>query len=344
MVPHFRPEITESDIAAVTEGLQNGHLSSGEVVSLLEQRLSTRCDGAHVVAVSSGTAALYLALAALELERDAEIVIPSYTCNSLYAATAHAGLRAVCADVPEHGPSLTTPVVKDLVSSSTGAVIVPHTFGYLADVDAIDGLGLPVIEDCAHALGAKSPDGVAVGTGGRVGVFSFYATKLLPSGEGGACVTRDAELAGTLRRLRNCDEQAPDPRAFNFKMNDLCATLALSRLGRLDASLRRRAQIAQRYDVALAGFSYDRVVGAPPAVRFRYLLHVPGRTGEVIERAEAAGVTCRRPVFRPLHKSLGGFCPRTERLQDSLVSIPLYPCLQDGEVETVAAALLRILG
>lgn len=343
MIPHFRPQITEDDIRAVTAALRSERLSSGEYVARLEQRLSAEYAGAQVVAVSSGTAALYLALTSLDIAPGSDVVIPAYTCNSLYAATAHAGLGAVCADVGDRDPCITVDTVNATMTRTARAIIAPHTLGYRANIASLSTLGLPVIEDCAHALGAKRENGTSLGLTGLVGILSFYATKLLPSGEGGACVTKDEALAGVIRRLRNCDEQEPDPRAFNLKMTDLSAALALSQLDRFDRARQRRDAIARRYDTELAEWSYDRVTGRPPAARFRYLLHVPDRADAVIEQAASTGVTCRKPVFHPLHTYLGGACPAADRLHAGLVSLPLYPALSDDDAACVAAALRDVL-
>ena len=326
MIPHFKPEVDQAGIDSVVAALRAGRLGQGEEVTRLEQAISARFGGASVVAVSSGTAALYLALAALDLRRGQKIVIPSYTCNSLYAAAAFAGCEAVCADVPDRGLSLTRETVAAVFTDSVGAVIVPHTAGYLADVDGILSLGRPVIEDCCHAFGGAYPDGTPAGAKGSVAIVSFYATKLLPSGEGGACITRSDRLADAIRALRNCDERPPDPRAFNFKMSDVCAAIARSQLGTLDAHIEERRRMAAEYDDAFGPRAFRSSSSQPEAVCFRYLVRARDASA-FIARAEAVGVTVRRPVYRPLHVALGGECPRTEHLYQTLVSVPLYPGL-----------------
>ena len=342
MIPHFKPDVDQAGIDSVVAALRAGRLGQGEEVARLEQAISARFGDAAIVAVSSGTAALYLALAALGLRRGQKVVVPSYTCNSLYAAVAFAGCEAVCADVPERGISLTRDTVAAVFSDRVGAVVVPHTAGYLADLDGILSLGRPVVEDCCHAFGGTYPDGPPAGAKGSVAIVSFYATKLLPSGEGGACIMRDARLADTIRALRNCDERPPDPRAFNFKMSDVCAAIARSQLGTLDAHITERGRMAAEYDAAFGPWAFRSRSSQPEGVCFRYLVSARDASA-FIAQAEAEGVTVRRPVYRPLHLALGGECPRTERLQQTIASVPFYPGLPPEARREICRRLSELL-
>lgn len=356
MIPHSRPGVDDQEMAAVVQALQAGHLSQGEEVARLERDLSAMFDAAEVVAVSSGTAALYLALAALGVRPGKKVVIPSYTCPSLYAAVAHAGGTPVCADTGKDSVCIAPATVSPLLDDTLGAVIVPHMFGYLADMEGFAALGYPVIEDCAQSVGGRYADGGLAGSKGHIACFSFYGTKLLPAGEGGACVTRDQALAETIRLLRNCDERPLNPWAFNFKMGDLNAALARAKLRSLNACVEQRARLARCYDAAFGQKSFRNKSAEPQAVCFRYLVELPceahakpgaarGKGKDLnsfLKQAQAAGITCRRPVWEPLHYTLGGKCPRTERLQDALVSIPLYPNLAEDEVAKICATLSKM--
>lgn len=358
-IPHSRPHIDAGDIAAVVQALQSGHLSQGEEVARLERDLSALFDASEVVAVSSGTAALYLALVALGVQKGKKVIIPSYTCRSLYAAVSHAGATPVCADTGKNSVCITPSTVKPLMDDAVGAIIVPHMFGFTADIKGLEALGCPVIEDCAQSAGGRHADGALLGSKGHIAVLSFYGTKLLPAGEGGACVTRHKELAKTIRLLRNCDERPLNPRAFNFKMGDLNAALARAKLESLPAMNERRAFLAQRYDEAFGPQSFRKKSADPQAVCFRYLVELPSRAARdkrawqargkgkdlksFLKQALEAGIMCRRPVWEPLHAGLGGKCPQTEQLQNMLVSIPLYPNLSELEVETICKTLPKIL-
>lgn len=342
-VPHFRLVIRNSEIEAVEKCLRGLHLSDGVEVRALENELSRICGGREVVVVSSGTAALYLSLVVLGIGPGDEVIIPSFACNSLYAAVAHTGASPVCADSDELGPNISAETVTKALTRCTQTVIVPHLFGYLADMDALSDLDMPVIEDCAHVLGGKYDDGSMIGTRGNISVFSFFATKLLQAGEGGACVTDDASLAKRMRLLRNCDEQLPDRHAFNFKMSDICAALARAKLVNLQQDLEERRKASDLLDTALLEWSYQRTTEHSQAVCFRYLVSIPNRATAIVERTLARGIICRRPVFRPLHLSLGGSCPAAERLYRSVISIPCFPGQSQQELRYVQEVLPQVL-
>jgi len=343
VISHYLPEITEADVLAVANALRVRHLAQGEETVVLERTLAESFAGAEVVGVASGTAALYLALCALGLKRGAKVVIPSYTCNSLYAAVAHAGGVPVCADVQPGGVTVSRETVARVLDSDVAAAIIPHTLGYRADVEGIAALGVPVIEDCAQVF--PEADGPAAGLGrlGTLATLSFYATKLLAGGEGGAVVARDPAVAASIRAWRHCDAAEPDPRAFNFKMTDLGAALVRSQLARLPARLAACRRLATTYDAQLGAWALARQAPAPQVTPFRYLLRTGGRAEAFISDAAAAGIECRRPVWRPLHHTLGGDCPESDRTFADVVSIPSYPGLTQDCALQVAQRLV-VLG
>jgi dTDP-4-amino-4,6-dideoxygalactose transaminase len=223
------------------------------------------------------------------------------------------------------------------------ALIVVHSFGLPADLDALKGLGLPLIEAGAQALGALH-HGRPVGSIGEAAFFSFYATKLITTGEGGMLLSSDERILSAGRDLREYDEKADDRARFNYKMTDLQAALGLAQLERLPGFLRRRQAIACRYQEHLQPLSL-RLPPAPPdrtPVHYRYVVEGPWPAEQYLSRLRALGVEARRPVFRPLHRYLGltGF-PRAEAAWENAVSLPLYPSLRDEEIDRVVAAALQ---
>ena len=199
-----------------------------------------------------------------------------------------------------------------------------------------------MIEDCAQTFGSTS-DGGVFGAQGDLAVFSFYATKLMPAGEGGAVVSANRKWAEQARAWRQCDEQPLHPRAFNFKMSDIAAALAGAQLACLPAALARRNEIAQRYDSALGSASFRLRSSRPQPVCFRYLVETSVPLESVLAACHDAGVICRRPVWAPLHGSLGGVCPNTEERHARLLSAPIYPSLSEEEIDRVLKALAPFL-
>jgi len=317
-------------------------VAAGPLVDQLEAAFSRRLGGGHAVAVSSGTSALHLALLALDIGPGDDVIVPSYACATLLHAVHYTGASPVPCDLDPDTLNPTVREIRPLLTRRTRAIVVTHTFGFPADLSAIVSLGVPVIEDCAQALGAEYRGG-PVGSFGRIAVCSFYATKVICSGEGGMVWTRSARLAARLRDL-NRPDQRPDYKVrYNYKLSDLAAGLALRQVERLDELIERRRTIAARYSRALKPDSLQVQVplsdSAP--IYYRFVIRTR-RAGAFIERAVSKGVRCDRPVFRPLHaylKLAPKRFPHTEAIWRNGVSIPLYPSLTDAEVKYIVTVL-----
>jgi dTDP-4-amino-4,6-dideoxygalactose transaminase len=339
LIPHSRPTLDERDAAAVARVVRSGQIAHGPEAQALERELAARLGVAAAAVVSSGSAALELGLRALGIGAGDDVLIPTYACDALHHAVRRAGARPILVDADPHTSSLSVADAKRRLTPRARAIVVVHAFGLAVDVRPFDDLGLPVLEDCAQALGA-AVDGRPAGSRGAVGVCSFYATKLLTTGEGGAVVGP----AGPVRRVvdwRDYDEREDLGERFNYKLTDLQAALGRSQLARLDAFLTRRRAIAARYRARLAG---ARCALPPDAgerhVYHRFVIGVERPVEEVIARLEDRGIGARRPVFRPIHRALGltGYA-EADRLWSRLVSLPCYPSLRDEEVDLVARAV-----
>lgn len=297
------------------------------------------------VAVSSGTAALHLALLGLGIGPGDEVILPSYVCVAPLHAIQYVGATARLADVDPDTYNLDPLDVRRRLTRRTRAIIVPHQFGLPADLDAILALGLPVIEDCAQAFGARYRDRPA-GSFGAVSVVSFYATKLLTTGEGGMLLSRDRRLLNRIRDRRDYDERRGHVVRYNYKLTDFQAALGRSQLRRFPAMLARRAAIAGRYRRCWA----DLPIGLPGVdttrthAYHRFVVSVPASAVAFARRLVALGVTARLPVFRPIHTTLGlgGFPGSTHAFRHGL-SMPLYPTLTSQEERAVIRALQRAL-
>jgi len=294
----------------------------------------------QAAAVSSGTTALHLTLLALGIGKGDEVVIPSYVCTALWHAVRAAGATPVLADCDADTFNISADDVEKLITDRTRAVIAPHLLGQAADLENLLGLGVPVIEDCAQSLGGAYRNRPTGGFG-VAAVFSFYATKVIAAGEGGMVVSRDDRLIARIRDIREYDEKDDLSLRFNGKLTDLQAALALSQLGKLPAFIARRRAIARRYDrvLKLHGLKPPRCRDDRDHIFFRYVILVDEAEAFIAAMGKR-GVTCRRPVYRPLHRYLGlpGF-EATEKTWRHAVSIPLYPGLTDEEIAAVETAL-----
>lgn len=342
MIPHSRPTLEEEDASRVARVVASGQIAQGPEVDAFERAMALRLGVPAAAAVSSGSAALELALRALEVGAGDEVIIPTYACDALHHAVTRCGAAPVLADADAVTLSLSPDDARRRLTPRTRCLIVPHAFGLPVDLDRFAGFGLPIVEDCAQTLG-EGGQAHPPGSRGALAVCSFYATKLLTTGEGGlvAGATGRVERA---RDARDYDERWTLAPRFNFKMTDMQAALGRSQLERLDGFIARRRAIAARYRAALEGAPCRLPPDAPGHVYHRFIVAVGAPVEDVLKALAARGVAARRPVFRPLHRALGraGY-PEADRLWAERVSMPCYPTLTDAEVDLVAAALRQSL-
>jgi len=313
-------------------------------VAGLERELAQRLGVAAAAAVSSGSAGLELALRALDVGAGHEVIIPTYACDALYHAVTRCGATPVLADADPDTLGLSADDAARRRTARTRAVIVVHPFGRAVDLADFQRLGVALVEDCAQTLGATL-GGRPVGARGGLTVCSFYATKLLTTGEGGA-VAGPAELVAHARDTRDYDQRTELTPRFNYKMTDMQAALGRSQLARLDTFIARRRALAARYRLALVRARRCRVPAdaGERHVYHRFVVAVDKPLDPVLAHLERRGVAARRPVFRPIHRALGlsGY-PNAERLWAECLSLPCYPLLTDDEADTVAASLVEAL-
>jgi len=352
IIAHSKPSIEEEDVQAIATVVRSGQLCLGACVQQFERGMAAFVGVKGGVAVSSGTAALELALRALGVGPGDEVILPSYVCAAPWLATVRVGAEPRVVDIDPTTYAIDPGRASKLLSARTKAIIVPHPFGLPADLTKLQTLGIPLIEDCAQTLGATEA-GRPVGSVGVMAICSFYATKLLCVGEGGMVLSQDSALLEKCQALRDYDE-APslDAAAYNYKMTDVQAALGLSQLSRFRSFLERRASIAAAYQ---AGFAQtDLILPVVPEGRthifYRYVVKL-GPTGSpcrsldvILGRLEHRGIQCRRPVFRPLHRYLNlEDCPESEEASEAALSIPIYPSMTDEEVTRTIRTLCEEL-
>ncbi|MHB8910444.1 MAG: DegT/DnrJ/EryC1/StrS family aminotransferase [Syntrophales bacterium] len=344
MIPHSRPTLDQDEVAAAARVLVSGQVAQGDEVRRFERTLASLIGAADAAAVSSGTAALHLALLALEIGAGDEVVIPSFVCPALLNAVRYVGAVPVLADIDGETFNIGVRDLAQRLTGKTKAVIVPHMFGLPADIREIVALGVPVIEDCAQSLGS-SCGGVPAGSFGVLTVFSFYATKVICTGEGGMIAARDLRLIDRIRDLRDYDEKVDGRLRYNYKLTDLQAAMGVVQLRKLPAFIGRRRAIARQYDEFLQEYPVSLPARLPDReqIHYRYIIRTE-RLQELLDAGVEAGISYRRPVFKPLHHYLGldGF-PETEAAFRRAVSLPLYPALSDAEVQTILHHLQSVL-
>jgi len=345
LIPHNRPLITAEDSAAVDAVLASGWIAQGPAVQALETSMVQQYRSGGAVAVSSGTAALFLALKALGAVPGTTVAVPTYACSALLNAVFMAGAVARLVDVLPDTFCLDPDAVKSQAPDA-GFVIAVHTFGAVAEVAALRGHGRIVIEDCCQSLGGMSGE-EPLGAVGDAAVFSFYATKIITAGQGGLVWSRT--VSEKVRDYRQFDgRESYDPR-FNFQLTDLQAALANSQLERLGRIRARRAAIAGAYLAALPkGLETQRDPCAAGRMAQRFVVVAPDQAtrDRLLAHMTAAGVGCIVPIarFELLHRYLHldpAAYPVAEQLSATTLSLPLHLCLSDADVAVISDALKR---
>jgi perosamine synthetase len=261
VIPVFEPEIGEEEIEAVVAALRAGEISGsfGDNIPAFEREFADYVGARHGVAVTSGTTALHLAVSALDLEPGSEILMNASTNIATALAAYHNGLVAVPVDSEEKTWNLDLDLVEELITERTRAIIPVHLFGHPVDMDRLDEIAerhrLAVIEDCAESHGA-TVRGRMTGALGDMGCFSFYANKIITTGEGGMITTNDDALADRLRLLRNLAFQKPrffhEHAGFNFRMTGMQAALGRAQLRKIDRFVDEKRRVAATYNDLLA--------------------------------------------------------------------------------------------
>ncbi|MBF6619080.1 MAG: DegT/DnrJ/EryC1/StrS family aminotransferase [Patulibacter sp.] len=368
-IPVARPVIGEAEEQAVLEVLRSRHLSLGPRVTTFEERFATRLGVPHASAVSSGTAALHLALRAVGVEdctAEDEVVTSPFSFIATANAVLFEGATPVFVDVDPDTLNVTADAMAAAITPRTKALLPVHIFGYPADIAPIERLGLPIVEDAAQALGAVHADGTPVGGRGNPTIFAFYANKQLTTGEGGLVAMADPGFKQRIDSERN-QGRAPDMQwldhdrlGFNYRLSDLHCALGIAQLGRLDEMVAARSRVAAWYREALADLVDRAGLELLCADRdgdrrswFVYVVRVPkGVDRDATIRALADHGIQTRPYLPAIHlfafyrEKFGfrdGQFPVAEDASARGLSLPFFAEMTQAQVERVASELTVVL-
>lgn len=382
MLPYGRQSIDDDDIAAVTQALRADFLTTGPTVEAFETAFAQTVGAQHAVACSNGTAALHLAMLALDVQPGEVVIAPSVTFLATANCARFVGAEVVFADVDPASGLMTPATLEEALTRLDGrrlrAVLPVHLRGDTAELPAIEALARSadavLVEDAPHALGSSLKFGNTVERVGdcahsAMATFSFHPVKTIATGEGGMVTTNDARIAERLRRLRSHGMIKPeggDPWwyempeiGFNYRLPDILCALGLSQLAKLDRFAARRRALAARYEEALKPLAPLVVQAArpdwsDPVLHLMVaLIDFPaaGLTRrEVVEALRARGVGTQvhyipvhtQPYYRERYGELE--LPGAQAWYERCLSLPLYPGMADEDVDHVVAALAEVLG
>ncbi len=356
MIPAAKPIMGDEEREAVDRVLRSGMLAQGPEVAAFEAEFSEFVGGRHCVAMNSGTSALHLGFIAAGINPGDEVIVPSFS----FAATANsvvlAGGVPIFADIDPKTFNMDPDHVETLITSKTKAIMPVHLYGHIAAMDRYEEIsskyGVKIIEDAAQGHLA-SLNGRNSGEFGVVASFSFYPTKNMTAGEGGMVVTDDADIARTLRLLRNQGQEIRYKNeiiGFNTRMTDIHAAIGRVQLRKLPGWTKTRQDNAAYLDAHLKGVVVPYLAPNTTHSYHQYTIRIPGGSAEkrdafmagLTERGVGSGVYYPTPIHRLPSFDLTIDLPETELVIKECLSLPVHPSLSQQDLETIVSAVNEV--
>jgi len=373
MIPYGKQCIDEEDIKAVIDVLRSDWLTTGPTIEKFEEVFADLVGAKYAVAVNSGTAALHAAMYALGIAPGDEVIVPAMT----FAATANCvvfqGGTPVFADVDPATLLIDPTSAEDRISPKTRAIIAVDYAGQPCDYNALAAIigkhNLFLVADACHSLGARCNE-QSVGSLALLNVFSFHPVKQITTGEGGMITTDHLEFSRSARLFRNhgitSDHRERNLQGswfyemvemgYNYRLTDFQCALGMSQLSKLSDWILRRQEIAGRYREAFLSIPQISPLDQRPEVAHAYHLFVIKLSAELDRgkifralRERGIGVNVHyipvhlHPYYRRRFGTALGLCPVAEKAYEHILSLPLYPSMTDGDVQTVIEAVIQVL-
>jgi dTDP-4-amino-4,6-dideoxygalactose transaminase len=340
-----RPFLFEDDIVSVNEVLRSLHLEEGDYVKAFEQKISEYYSKKYTCVTVNGFSSIHLALIAMDVKKGDEVVIPAYTCPALLYPIKLTGATAVYADIAPGSFNLSVDTIEEVLTKKTKCVIWPHMFGFPAAMDQLFSWKKMVIEDVAQATGG-SLNGKKLGALTDICISSFYATKNITAGDGGAVSVNNENYFKTIAEYRYYGGKTKlrEGQYYNYKMTNLNAGLGLSQLKNIDRLIGERKQIATWYDERFTQFSAvitNTFHNKDQSCFHRYPLLFPtGKMRDAFkDELKKEGVNCGYGVLEGLHriKNSGRYrsLKNTDKFLNRILCLPLYPGLSEEDVNTI---------
>lgn len=358
MIPIAEPLLGEEELTNVIEAVKSGWISSkGKFIPEFEEKFARYCGVKYGVATSNGTVALHLALIALGIKEGDEVIVPTLTFIATANAVRYTGATPVFVDSHPDYWCIDPDKIEEAITPKTKAIIPVHLYGHPCDMDAIIGIAerhnLLVIEDAAEAHGAEYK-GQKVGSFGDISCFSFYGNKIITTGEGGMCLTKDEELAEKMRVLRD-HGMNPNKRywydvvGFNYRMTNMQAAIGVAQSEKLGQFIRKKREIASWYKAELSGLGDERFLILHPEMSWAkctfwmYSIFIKSMSkinrDELMTKLEERGIETR-PFFHPVHVMPSYKKTERFRVAEELairgINLPSAVSLTKEEVQKIA--------
>ncbi len=367
-LPYGRQLITEDDIEAVVEVLRSDWLTTGPMVEKFEHAVADFVGAKHAVAVSSGTAALHAAMFAVGIGPGDEVIVPPITFVATANAVVYQGGVPVFVDVEPDTLLIDPNVIEAKITPQTKAILAVDYAGqpcdYVALRDMADRHGLLLISDACHSLGAEYND-CRVGTLADLTVFSFHPVKPITAAEGGMVVTDSLEWADRMRQFRNHGITTDHKQrirqsawyyemtelGYNYRLSDMHCALGLSQLKRLPIYIKARQRLAEYYDLLFEGVSEVECLRTLPGRANGYHLYVVKLAGRdrIFRSLRISNVGCNvhylpvhlQPYYRRTFGTGSGDCPVAERVAEEILSLPIFPAMQEVDAARVVGLIAQ---
>jgi perosamine synthetase len=367
MIPVCEPSLIGKEKEYVLDCIETNSIASGKYIGLFEEAFASFCGAKYCISCSSGTAALHLCLAALKIGRGDQVILPSFTMIATCNAVMYSGATPVLVDSEMETWNMDTGSVRRALSPNVRAIIAVHTYGHPVDMkplfDISDKFGVRIIEDAAEAHGAEYM-GKRAGSLGELAAFSFYANKIITTGEGGAVTTSDSELADRLRKLRNHFFDQPrfvhNEIGFNYRMSNIQAAIGLAQVEKSGQLLEMRRRNASLYNKYLKDV---RGIRTPPEsmwAKNAYWMYgilidedFPADRNTIMDDLKEMDIDSR-PFFYPMHMQpaykaesavkpiLAGSMKNAESLSKRGFYLPSGGSLKEDEIKFISSAVRNI--
>ena len=370
-VPYYSPWITKTDESYVMKALKQRWLTNGSFLKKFEKKIGNFLKCRHVSGVGSATQALHLSLRALDISKDDEVIVPTFTFVASANAALYCNAKPVLTDVDSDTFTISPLEIRKKITRKTRAIIVVHYGGQSCDMDAITNIGkqygIPIVEDCAHALGSKFKNKFC-GTIGKVGCFSFYPTKIITTGEGGAITSNDATISKKVNILRsqgmstNADLREKQSKwrydildlGYNYRLDEIRSSLGYSQISRVNTINKMRKKIAKIYDKKLKkinGITIPKIISNRNHIYHLYTIKVEknyhltrdGLFNKLSKNGVGSSVQ-----YTPIHqlsfykkkfKLNDNDFPNSTNLQSQVLSLPIFPQMTKKQIEKVISII-----
>lgn len=337
MIPHSKPFLDNKELEKIIEVYSSGNISVGKEIEEFEKKVANYIGKKYAIATSSGTTALHLSLHSMGIKKGDEVILPASVCPGVMHAIEYTGATPILSDINNYNFNISVEYVKKITNNNTKAIVVPHMFGLPSDIDELLELNIPIIEDCAQSIGAEY-NLSKVGSFGYISIFSFYATKMLTSIDGGMILTDDKDLADKMRDLRYYGGKRDFQLRFNYKMQNINAAVGLVQLEKLDFFVEERKRLSDRYVEVFSKICWVDIVNKTnhkkKSSNYRFIIKIERDYEEYfIKLCKKYEIVLGDTIFEDLSK----FAPQyfienlinTQKLMKSTYSFPLYPGIDE---------------